>query len=177
MRKILLAMGALFFLGTSVHAEMKCAPGKCGGSMKSDTKQEAKYILKANSSYQAIDIKAKEYRCSQCKMFVKKLDYATQAVKQNGDTYFFDDIGCMVKWLKNDVKDIVKMYVKSLDTHRWIEVQKAHYSRIAPSPMGYGFAALEKEKEGLISFEEVKTYILNDETLRNPAVKKQLLGE
>ena len=177
MRKIVVFLGLWLFLATSLQAEMKCAAGKCGGSMQSDVKQDKKYIAKANSSHKALEIKTKEYSCSQCNMFVSKLDYATQAVKENGDTYFFDDIGCMVEWLNTHSDGIVKLYVKTVDTKIWKEVHSVHYSRIAPSPMGYGFAAVEASKEGLISFSKVKAYILNNETLRNPAIKKQLLGE
>lgn len=164
-------------LSTLLTAEMKCAPGKCGSSMQNSGKTASKTVYKSNKSFQAIDIKEKEYRCIHCNMFVKKLDYATQAVKSNGDTYFFDDIGCMVKWLDNNADSIEKLYVRTVDTHLWIEASKAHYSRIAPSPMGYGFAALEAQKEGLISYEKVKYYIHKNETLRNPSVKKELLRQ
>lgn len=166
----------LFALLTSVaSAQMKCAPGKCGGSMSSAEKPSVKLLYKGNISYKAIDIKAGMYSCAQCKMDVKALDYATQAVKKNGDTYFFDDIGCMILWLKEHQTDIVKLYVKTVDTHKWLEAAKANYSRIAPSPMGYGFAAVESTKEGLVSYEKMQDLILKGQTLRNPEVKKKLL--
>jgi predicted lipase len=173
---------ALYFLtGASLQAEMQCAAGKCGAGMKndvkSDMKKEAKYVFKGNSTFEAIDIKANEYSCSLCNMHIKKLDYATEAVKSNGDTYFFDDMGCMIMWLEKHSDMLERLYVKTLDTHKWMEAQNAHYSRIAPSPMGYGFGAVEVPKEGLISFAEVKSNILSGKTLRNPSVKKALLGE
>ena len=108
-------------------------------------------------------------------MDVKNLDYAVQVVMQNGDTYFFDDIGCMILWLKEHQGDVAKRYVKTLDTKRWIAVEKAYYSRIAPSPMGYGFGAVEASKEGLVSYEKMQALMLKGETLRDPAVKKKLL--
>jgi len=170
---ILLSIVALF---TSYsNAEMKCAAGKCGGSMSGSEKQNVKILYKGNTAYKAIDIKVNEYSCAKCKMNVKALDYATQAVKKNGDTYFFDDMGCMILWLKEHPEDLVKLYVKTLDTHKWIEAEKAHYSRIAPSPMGYGFGAVEAPKKGLVSYEEMKRLMLKGETLRNPSVKKMLL--
>ena len=166
----------LVTLLTSVaSAQMKCAPGKCGGSMSSAEKQSVKLLYKGNISHKAIDIKAGAYSCAQCKMDVKALDYATQAVTKNGDTYFFDDIGCMVLWLKEHQTETVKLYVKTVDTHKWLEADKAHYSRIAPSPMGYGFAAVEASKEGLVSFEKMRDLMLQGKTLRNPSVKKKLL--
>ena len=175
MRNIFILLGLAALFTTCATAQMKCAPGKCGSSMSSSEKQHVKLLYKGNTTHKAIDIKAKEYSCATCKMDVQALDYATQAVKQNGDTYFFDDIGCMVLWLKEHRKEVVKIYVKTLDTHQWIEAEKAHYSRIAPSPMGYGFGAVEASKKGLISYDAMRDLMLKGQTLRDPALKKKLL--
>ena len=164
-------------LSTLLTAEMKCAPGKCGGSMSSSAKQNVKLLYKGNTAYEAINIKAHTYSCAKCKMDVNALDYATQAIKKNGDTYFFDDIGCMILWLEKNSEEIVAAYVMTLDTHKWIKAAQADYSRIAPSPMGYGFGAVEASKASLISYDEMKTLMLKGETLRNPVVKKSLLSE
>ena len=164
-------------LSTLLTAEMKCAPGKCGGAMSSKAKHNIKLFYKANHTHKAVDIKANEYSCAKCKMNVNILDYATQAIKKNGDTYFFDDIGCMILWLEKNSEEVVGKYVMTLDTHKWIKAEQAHYSRIAPSPMGYGFGAVETSKASLISYKEMKTYMLKGETLRNPAVKKSLLSD
>jgi len=175
-KKILIVI--LLVLGTLpnfLQAGMKCAAGKCGSSMTKSEKQSIKLLYKGNTAYKSINIEAKEYSCAKCKMDVKALDYATQVVTKNGDTYFFDDIGCMLLWLKSHRENVVKTYVRTLDTHRWIEAEKAHYSRIAPSPMGYGFGAVEVSKEGLISYAKMRDLMLKDKTLRDPAVKKRLL--
>jgi hypothetical protein len=164
-------------LSTLLSAEMKCAPGKCGGGMTSEKKTDVKGFYKGNSDYKAIDIKADEYSCATCNMNVKEIAYASQAVKKNGDTYLFDDLGCMLLWLEKQSEPIMATYVMTLDTHRWVKAEEAHYSRIAPSPMGYGFAAVEMPKEGLISYESMKAYMLKGETLRNPVVKKSLLTD
>jgi len=164
-------------VSTLLSADMKCAPGRCGGSMSADVKQTVKKVYKGNIEHKAINIKANEYSCKTCNMLIEHMDYATQAVKKEGETYFFDDIGCMVHWLEKNTDPIVKIYVKTLDIHQWVEAKKANYSRIAPSPMGYGFAAVEMHKEEFISYAKVKQYILSHETLRDPAVRKRLLGE
>lgn len=163
-------------LSTFLTAEMKCAPGKCGMGMSSSSKQDVKLFYKGNLKHEAVKIKADEYSCAKCKMDVHALDYATQAVKKNGDTYFFDDIGCMILWLEKNSEGVVVKYVRTVDTHQWIKAEEAHYSRIAPSPMGYGFAAVEASKAGLVTYDEMRTYMLKGQTLRNPAVKKSLLA-
>ena len=83
----------------------------------------------------------------------------------------------MVLWLEKNPGEIVASYVMTLDTHKWIKAEQAHYSRISPSPMGYGFGAVEAPKTNLISYDAMKTFMLKGETLRNPVVKKSLLSE
>ena len=165
------------FFTAMLHAEMKCAPGKCGVAMSSKVKQTVKTFFSQNIAYKVIDVKANEYRCATCKMNVSQLDYVTQAVTKNGNTYFFDDIGCMILWMERNSTRVMKQYVKTLDTHRWMEAEKVYYSRIAPSPMGYGFAPVEVLREGLISYSEMKVLMLEGETLRNPDIKKRLISQ
>ena len=136
-----------------------------------------RYVHKGNMEYQAVDIKVKEYQCSECSMDVEELDYAAQLIAKNGNTYFYDDIGCVVLWLENHSPDTQIILTKTLDTHLWVDATKAWYSRIAPSPMGYGFAALEHKKEGLVNYEEMKLLMLQGKNLHDPFVKKKLLGK
>jgi len=141
------------------------------------SEEGGRYVYKGNTAYQVIPVKVKEYQCSECGMDVEALDYAAQLITENGDTYFFDDIGCVVLWLENHSPDIHIILTQTLDTHQWIDATKAWYSRIAPSPMGYGFAALEKQKEGLVPYEEMKLLMLQGKNLHDPFIKKKLLGE
>ena len=136
-----------------------------------------RYVYKGNMTYQAVPVKAKEYQCSECSMDVEDLDYAAQLISREGNTYFFDDIGCVVLWLENHSPDTHSILTQTLDTHQWIDAKKAWYSRIAPSPMGYGFAAVENKKEGLIDYEEMKLLMLQGKNLHDPFVKKKLLGK
>ena len=136
-----------------------------------------RYVHKGNMEYQAVDIKVKEYQCSECSMDVEVLEYAAQLIAKNGNTYFFDDIGCVVLWLENHSPDTQIILTQTLDTHLWIDATKAWYSRIAPSPMGYGLAAVENKKEGLVTYEEMKLLMLQGKNLHDPFVKKKLLGK
>lgn len=140
------------------------------------SEEGAKYVYKGNTSYQAIPIQPKEYQCPECNMDVEELDYAVQLITKEGDTYFFDDVGCVVLWLETHTPDTQIILTKTLDTHEWIDATKAWYSRIAPSPMGYGFGAVEHKKEGLVSYEEMKILMLQGKNLHDPFIRKKLLG-
>ena len=137
----------------------------------------ARYVYKENKTHQIVQIKPKEYQCSECNMNIEKLAYAVQIITENGDTYFFDDIGCVVLWLKNHKVPIAKILTQTLDTHKWIDAKKAWYSRIAHDPMGYGFAAVEAKKEGLVNYDEMRMLMLQGKNLHDPFVKKKLLSK
>ncbi len=141
------------------------------------TDEGAKFVYKGNTAHKIIDIKPKEYRCSECNMDVESLDYAAEIITRNGNTYFFDDIGCVVLWLKNHHPDISRLVTRTQDTHRWIDAQKAWYVRTAHTPMGYGFAAYEKKGKEMIPYEEMKLLMLQGKNLHDPFVKKQLLSQ
>jgi len=141
------------------------------------SEEGARYVYKGNTTHQIVPIKPKEYQCSECNMDVEKLEYAAQVITENGDTYFFDDIGCVVLWLENHKVPVVKIVTQTLDTHQWIDAKKAWYSRIAHDPMGYGFAAVEVKKEGLINYDKMKIMMLQGKNLHDPFIKKKLLGK
>ncbi len=141
------------------------------------TDEGSKYVYKNNTQHKIIPIKPKEYHCSECNMVIEDMPYQAQVVTQNGDTYFFDDIGCVVLWLEKHHKPIAKMATQTLDTHRWIDPKKAWYTRTANDPMGYGFAAYEMHKEGLIPYRQMRLLMLQGQEMHDPFVKKQLLEQ
>jgi len=135
-----------------------------------------KYVYKGNTDHKPIAIKPGEYQCSECNMDVENLDYAVELITKDGVTYFFDDIGCLVLWLQKHHPEEPTILTRTLDTKKWVDVKKAWYTRTASTPMGYGFAAYEKKGEGMIAYEEMKKLMLQGKTLRDPFVKKSLLG-
>jgi len=167
MKKVLMNI-IMFIIAVSIIVVLVISLGE---------KEGPKYVYKNNTTAQAIEIHPKEYQCSDCNMDIEDLEYLAEIITKNGNTYFFDDIGCVVLWSKKHKDEIAKMFTQTLDTHKWIDVKKAWYSRIAPSPMGYGFAAIENKKEGLISYKEMQTLMLQGKNLHDPFIKKKLLGK
>lgn len=141
------------------------------------TDQGARYVHKGNTAYEPVVIQPKEYQCSECSMDIEAMEYSAQIITPEGDTYFFDDIGCVVDWLEGRKIETKKVITRTLDTGNWVDVDKAWYTRTASSPMGYGFAAYEYKKEGLIPYEEMKLLMLQGKHLHDPFVKKSLLGQ
>ena len=135
-------------------------------------------IKEGNLKQLPLAMEPNKYQDSDCGMVIEDLSYASQVVAKNGKTWFFHDNGDFVDWLKDKkFRDTAKIWVMSMDTKRWIDGRKAYYSRTDKTPMGYGFGAYENNATGLISFEEMSLKMLRGETLKNPLIKKQLLGK
>ena len=124
-----------------------------------------------------VDFRPGSVTCPQCHMDVKSLTDSAELIR-NGRVTVFDDPGCMVLWMDAHGIDAASanIWVYTRDTHRWIDARSAHYSQTDPTPMGYGFGAYEKPAEGRIPFEEMRLRVLRGLTLKDPKIRKKLLG-
>lgn len=138
-----------------------------------------RYIVtqKANPDFSPLEMSAGVYQDSDCGMLINELSDVSQVISGSLNSWFFHDHGGMAKWLEDkEFRDSAKIWVMSRDTKRWIDAREAFYSQKDETPMGYGFGAYEHNKEGFITFEEMRLRVLRGETLQNPLIKKQLLG-
>jgi len=125
-----------------------------------------------------LEFKKNSVICPKCNMPLESKKYTAQVITKDNKTHFFDDIGCMILWLKeNNIKsNSAKIWVYSLDSKRYIDALSAYYSIKDKTPMNYGFGAYEKQKDGFIGFEEMKIKMLRGENLANPRIRKKILG-
>jgi len=139
-----------------------------------------KMIVIQEGNLKKVPLKMELNKCqdSFCGMVINELDYASQVIAPDGKTWFFHDHADFVEWLKD--KPFAKkavIWVMSRDTHRWIDGRKAYYSTNEITPMDSGFGAYEKNRKGFIDFETMKMRTLRGETMKNPKLRKQLLGK
>ena len=141
-------------------------------------KQQMITMIKGNIDKKPIEITLHKYQDSQCGMVIDTIKYASEVVSPNGKTWFFHDHGGMVKWLdEREFKNSATIWVRSMDTNRWIDGRGAYYTRDEDTPMHYGFGAYEKKRENTISFQQMRLLTLRGETMENPIIRKQLLKE
>ena len=135
-------------------------------------------LKEGNTSLTPLEIILGKYQDSDCGMTIEDMTYVSQVVSSDGKTWFFHDHGGMANWLKDKpFKDSAKIWVMSKDTKKYIDGRTAWYSRTDNTPMRYGFGAYEVKHDGFISFEEMGLKMLRNEDLRNPYIKKELLGK
>ncbi len=134
-------------------------------------------IKEGNSNRLPLEMELGKYQDSDCGMVIENLEYASQVISSSGKTWFFHDHGGFINWLKDkEFQEDVTIWVMSKDTKKWIDAKKAFYSLSDKTPMGYGFGAYEKEQKGHVDYETMKLKMLRGETMNNPLIKKQLLG-
>ncbi|QKF77530.1 hypothetical protein [Arcobacter defluvii] len=135
-------------------------------------------LKEGNTTQTPLDIVLGKYQDSDCGMIIDNLDYVSQVVAPDGKTWFFHDHGGMANWLKDKAfKDEAKIWVRTIDTKKYIDGRTAWYSQTDITPMRYGFGAYENKQDGFITFEEMSLKMLRGETMANPVYKKELLGK
>ena len=135
-------------------------------------------IVKGNTAFKPLPIKIDKTNDTECKMLLKTYKNALEVIAPDGRTWFFDDPGCMVLWLKDKPwRKKAVIWVYTIDTNRWIDARKAWYGVTDSTAMHYGFGAREKKCPKCINFEEMRLKMLRGENLTNPKIRKKLLGE
>ncbi len=135
-------------------------------------------IKEGNFDKAPLKMKVNLYQDSDCGMVIDDLEYVSQVISPSGNTWFFHDHGGFVHWLEDkEFKDEATIWVMSKDTKKFINAKDAHYSLTDTTPMGYGFGAYENKISSYINFDTMRLRMLRGETLNNPHIRKQLLGQ
>ncbi len=141
-------------------------------------KQNMIVVKDGNYKKLPLEIELGKYQDSDCGMVIEGLKYSSQVISPSGRTYFFHDHGGFVKWLEDkDFKDDAVVWVMAIDTRKWIKAKEAYYSLNDNTPMGYGFGAYANDDDSLVDYETMRLRMLRGETLNNPKIRKQLLGD
>ena len=140
-------------------------------------KEQPVVFVEGNKEKKPLPIKLGFTNDIQCKMLIKDLNNSAEVISPEGKTWFFDDTGCMVLWLKDKkFANKAKIWVHTIDTDKWIDAKKAWYGVRDHTQMHYGFGAREKRCKECIDFEEMRLRMLRGENLTNPKIRKKLLG-
>ena len=134
-------------------------------------------ILTGNTAARPVEVEPGRYQGAQCGMTLQQARDSAQAIAPDGRTWFFDDVGCLALWLKdNRLQGDLVLWVFGRDTGDWLDARRAWYSRTDDTPMGYGFAAYSRPGETLVDFETMVDLMQRDEDLTNPDTRQRLLG-
>lgn len=88
--------------------------------------------------------------CYICNMSVTSVDFAAQAVLKNSDIVVFDDLGCLMDYIKqNGEEEIGAAYIRDTSSTKWLNIKDASYvySKDYWTPMNYGVLAFASTEE------------------------------
>jgi len=117
---------------------------------------------------------SQEKSCPQCHMPVTSFIHSAKIVLD--DELYFDDIGCMVLYLKENDLNLESSHavVFTNDTKAYVDASKAYYRLGEDTPMRYGFGAYEFAVDGTMRFGEVYLKMLRGENMANPKIRKKI---
>lgn len=130
--------------------------GACGQNDTKTTKEKTatktEQTTKANNAVEKrLKEPTKDSTCSFCNMKVyeaknKMGAFTAQAIKKDGSTIFFDDIGCMLNQERKD-KVTYEKFVRDYNSKDWIKLADAIIVKAdIKTPMNYGYAFFKDQK-------------------------------
>jgi len=107
------------------------------------------FLLGCQTSKIAPVALAPEDMCAYCKMAISEKRYAAEFVDSEGQAFKFDDIGCMVNFIKNKKSSakVVAHFVMDFDERQWTKAEGAYYVRSSElaTPMNGGIIAFKNQ--------------------------------
>ena len=112
--------------------------------------------------------------CASCGMVISDRRFAAEICgSANNPVFKFDDIGCVMVWLRDKAKDYpwsadpaTRIWVADLsskvDDLRWLDARAARYVN-STSPMGYNFGASAQPQTGAVDFQTMREHALAKE--------------
>lgn len=101
--------------------------------------------------------------CAYCAMHVGDPRFAAQLTTENGDTYFYDDPGCLFfheEQLEKLQTAIHSRWFRHMRVEQWLEAADVAFERTDHAPMDFGFGAVAAGSPGSVSLEIAAAEVL-----------------
>lgn len=110
------------------------------------------YSCSKDRGIKPADIKYGQDICTACSMIISEVPYSAQYILTDGKVKKFDDIGCMIDYIKhtnNELDKISAVFVRDYNSNKWIDAKEAHFLRstLIITPMGHGIVAFISGKD------------------------------
>lgn len=105
--------------------------------------------------------------CAHCRMLVGEPAHAAQLVTTAGDVLFFDDPGCLLRYLDEHAPAVHRAWFHHRGEDRWLEAGEVGFVPAPSTPMGFGLAATDRASPGAIDLAAARRLIA-DRAARPP---------
>lgn len=102
--------------------------------------------------------------CAACGMHVGEPPFAAQATTKDGRVHAFDDPGCLFLWIEEQHPDLHSVFFRHHQEARWIARDRVAFVPVSPTPMGFGFGAVDASTPGAIDHDECRRRCLQRTT-------------
>ena len=94
--------------------------------------------------------------CSDCGMHIGERPFAAQVTTRSGRSLAFDDPGCLFLHLDREPVAVHRIWFHHLREDRWLPADAVAFVRVEPTPMGFGFGAVDPGEPGSLSIDQVR---------------------
>lgn len=94
--------------------------------------------------------------CAHCSMTISDHRFACQLQTRAGETYDFDDPGCLLTFIAEKHPQVGAIYFHSIRGETWIRQSDAAFVKGQNTPMGYGLGAVLAGTPGAISLDDAR---------------------
>lgn len=94
--------------------------------------------------------------CSHCAMTISDHRFACQLQTKGGETYDFDDPGCLLTYVARKHPQVGAIYFHALNGETWIKAPDAAFVNGQNTPMGYGLGAVPAGTRGAVSLDDAR---------------------
>lgn len=91
--------------------------------------------------------------CAHCRMHVGEQGFAAQLQLTDGRVLNFDDPGCLFSWLAASPAPVHATWLHHHTEDRWLSRAEVGFVPVTPTPMGFGFAAVNAGTPGALSWD------------------------
>lgn len=116
---------------------------------------------------------APEDMCAFCKMAISEKRFAAEIIPKDGEPLKFDDIGCMIRYMKirQNRGEITAVFVVDYETREWLKAEEAHYVRSSQltTPMSSGIVAYREKAQADTAVAKYRGELLRFADLRQRA--------
>ena len=89
--------------------------------------------------------------CAHCRMLISDPAFAAQLQTEDGEVFDFDDPGCLMRFREEHASRVRAVWFHHLREDRWLREAVAGFVPIQPTPMGYGFGAVDASEPGALT--------------------------
>lgn len=92
---------------------------------------------------------APEDMCAHCKMAISERRFAAELVGADGEAFKFDELGCLLNYVKAHQPTSVTWFVMDYDTREWLRAEQSHFVKAVQyhTPMNGGIVAFKTQAQ------------------------------